>query len=334
MGRTGTPPAYHAHHFLQLLHQVVLGMEPTGRIDQHNINSARFRRIDRIERDRRGVAFGAAGDAGDTEPVRPNLELVARSRTIRVCCGHQDRLPGTEQSVRDLRELGRLADAVHAHENHDGRPTGNVQVKRAAPVRELLRQHLRQPLAHGILRANLTTPELLFQRFHDVERGRSEIGLEQNPLDLVERVAVEALDEDRDVGERDALDPSPQSALHGSPRLVRHAHSPTSAAMTTTNTHHRSRAPTRKDRARPDPALDIAVTGPGWNSGEYDSTTATPDAPVRPGTRQRYVAGGRRRVAVPSSSNLSDPTNVESGPRISSSTSRAGRSPVHRNRIG
>src|SRR5258705_174607 len=50
--RPGPPLPHNPHDLLEFLAQTLIGVEPTGRIDEHGIDAPRRRRLDRIERDR------------------------------------------------------------------------------------------------------------------------------------------------------------------------------------------------------------------------------------------------------------------------------------------
>ena len=72
----------------------------------------------------------------------------------------------------------------------------------------------------------LALPDLVLQRLGELHRGGdAEIGLDEHPLHLLEVVGIEPAHERADVGERDALDASPEPFLPIAQSAVRHAES-------------------------------------------------------------------------------------------------------------
>src|SRR5256885_2273782 len=105
------------HHFLQLLEQPLLGVQPARRVDEHAVDPAGARRRHRVERHCRRVRPGAA-DAGNAQPVRPDLELLPCPGPERVGGSEQDAATLTHQPARQLprgRHHGGACRRRHAH---------------------------------------------------------------------------------------------------------------------------------------------------------------------------------------------------------------------------
>ena len=71
MRRAGQAAADHPHDLPQLVHQPFLRVQAARGIHDDGVQSAGDRRVDGVERDRRRIAAGRAGDAGDVEPCAP-----------------------------------------------------------------------------------------------------------------------------------------------------------------------------------------------------------------------------------------------------------------------
>ena len=69
--RAGQLLAHHALDLRELVHQALVGLQAAGGVDDHDVEAARARRLERVERDRRGIAAGLAAhdlDAGALAP--------------------------------------------------------------------------------------------------------------------------------------------------------------------------------------------------------------------------------------------------------------------------
>src|SRR6266516_2719473 len=74
----------HAHDFLELLEQPLLGVHAARRVHEYRVDPTGAGRRDRVERHGRRVGPSRATDTRDGEPVRPDLELLARPSPERV----------------------------------------------------------------------------------------------------------------------------------------------------------------------------------------------------------------------------------------------------------
>ena len=119
--RAGDALGDHAVDLAQLLHQVALGVQAPGGVDDDHVAAARLGRRHGVEGDRRRVAARLRRDEVGAGPLRPRLELLARGGPEGVAGADHARAAGLAQVPGDLADRGRLAGAVHpAHEQHRG----------------------------------------------------------------------------------------------------------------------------------------------------------------------------------------------------------------------
>ena len=150
MRRAGQLAVDHAAHLCELLHQVMLGVEPPGGIADDHVEAAGARRLHGVERHRAGVCS-----------LRPTNDVAARSLTP----GHQLLDGGGAEGVgraehhgaaklvvqvpRDLADRRGLPRAVDAHHQDHGRVVAQVDrvLACAGGVGEQLPQPARERLA-------------------------------------------------------------------------------------------------------------------------------------------------------------------------------------------
>ncbi|MEN9535040.1 MAG: hypothetical protein RIR37_313 [Verrucomicrobiota bacterium] len=80
---------YGAADFSQLLHQVVAGVDASGRIADEKLGAVGDGFLMRVEADRRGIGIRIAGDHRNIESIAPALELLDRGGAKGVGCGEQ-----------------------------------------------------------------------------------------------------------------------------------------------------------------------------------------------------------------------------------------------------
>ena len=105
----------------ELLHEVHLGVQAAGRIDENDIGLASNRRVDAVEDDRAGVGPRLMLDDLDSAAVGPDLELFDRGGAESIRRG-EHRLSASRRRTRC--ELGggrRLSRPVDAHHEDDPR---------------------------------------------------------------------------------------------------------------------------------------------------------------------------------------------------------------------
>ena len=119
MRRAGSLLAHHAVHFLQFLHQIVLGVQPAGRINEQIIGLARLGRRHRVVSNRGRVRAVSSGNDLDLHTLAPELELFDRSRAKSVTGRQEGGLSARFDQRGELGGGGGLAGAVDAnHRDH------------------------------------------------------------------------------------------------------------------------------------------------------------------------------------------------------------------------
>jgi hypothetical protein len=115
------PSFQHAPDLGELVHQVALRGQPSGRVGEHDVDPARRCGRDRVERDGRRIA-ACLRDHRDVVALAPDFELLARRRAERVAGGEQHRMALRLQPLRELADRRRLAGAVHPRDHDHVRP--------------------------------------------------------------------------------------------------------------------------------------------------------------------------------------------------------------------
>ena len=93
------------------------------------------RPFDPVEDHRRGIAAVGTAHELDIGSLRPRAQLLGGCCPERVTGGEQHRTPGVDLLASELADGGRLADAVHAHEQPDvGRARSERVVEMDLPV--------------------------------------------------------------------------------------------------------------------------------------------------------------------------------------------------------
>ena len=120
--RLGNRLLHDAAQLGQLRHQVVLGVQPAGGIDDQHVDAPRVRRLHRVEDDGAGVGPLLVGDHRRPDPLAPHLQLVDRRGAEGIAGGDEDVAAKPLVIGGELGDRGRLADAVdaddHDHEGH------------------------------------------------------------------------------------------------------------------------------------------------------------------------------------------------------------------------
>src|SRR5512135_699965 len=81
MGSAGKFLPDHPFDLSKLIHEIRLGVEPAGRVDQDDIGTSSLRRGQSIEGNGRRVSSVAMSDEFDTDAIRPDLQLINRRST-------------------------------------------------------------------------------------------------------------------------------------------------------------------------------------------------------------------------------------------------------------
>ena len=131
--------------FVELGHQVVLGVQAPGGVDDHDVGALLAPAADRLERDRAGVALGRARDDLAAGAPRPLLELLDGGGAERVGgAEHDAQALVLRQVPGELADRRRLAGPVDAGDHDHGRRMAQVDAAVAVGPR-LLGEQLDQP---------------------------------------------------------------------------------------------------------------------------------------------------------------------------------------------
>ena len=106
----------------QLGHQILLRLQPAGRVDDAHIGPGFDRLLDRPIGHARRVGVRRAGDDRHAQPIAPNRELLDRRRPKRVAGAEHHFLALRLQQLGELGDRRRFAAAVHAADHDHRRP--------------------------------------------------------------------------------------------------------------------------------------------------------------------------------------------------------------------
>ena len=107
-----------ALHLAELLHQVRLGVEPAGGIDEQEIHTPRLGRLQRVEDYGGWIAPWLMGDDLCAGPFPPDLELLDGGRPKGVTRRQQDPLPLAGRPMCELSDRRGLSHPVHPCRQH------------------------------------------------------------------------------------------------------------------------------------------------------------------------------------------------------------------------
>src|SRR3954447_8067087 len=112
-----------AVHLGELVHQVRLGVQPTGGVDDDHVAASRLRRLDRVVGDRGRVSPALRADEVRACAPGPDLDLLLRRRAEGVARRDEHRVAVLGEPSRELADRRRLARAVDADdEDQAGTP--------------------------------------------------------------------------------------------------------------------------------------------------------------------------------------------------------------------
>ena len=120
----------HPPDLRELHHQVALGVEAAGRVDDDPVPLPAPGRLHGVERDRGRVRARLVGHELQVEPRGPRPELVDRRRAEGVARGQEDGPALLLEPPGELRRRGRLARPVDADEDDHGRRRGGPREPR------------------------------------------------------------------------------------------------------------------------------------------------------------------------------------------------------------
>src|SRR4051794_1367264 len=100
----------------QLFHQVGLGVQPPGRVGEHEVGVLRARVLHGVEDHRARIATLVAAHDGGAGALGPQSELLGGGGAERIAGCHHDRAAVGDLALRDLADGRGLADTIHADE--------------------------------------------------------------------------------------------------------------------------------------------------------------------------------------------------------------------------
>ena len=165
-------------------------MQPAGRIDDHRTGASRAPRLHGIERYGPWVGPRLMRDHVDPRALTPEPQLLDGRGTIGVGGGQQRVAAFASEQVGQLANRRRLARAVDAHHEHDGRRS--LEVQRARPPAHLPREvGLQVPQRVGG-RTKVGTGRLAAQvGDHPFRGGHTGVGGDQRRFEIVPEHGIE-----------------------------------------------------------------------------------------------------------------------------------------------
>ena len=109
----------HSMHFLQLLHQVVLGVQPASRVDEEPTGITSLCSHNGVVGHGRGIGLIGTGDDGNFQSASPQLELLNSGSAKGVAGGEDRRLSALSHALGQLSTGGRFSGSIHTdHRDH------------------------------------------------------------------------------------------------------------------------------------------------------------------------------------------------------------------------
>ena len=115
MRSPGKFAVHHTMHLLQLLHQVVLGMQSAGRVDEQPARIAGLSRHHRVMGDGGRIGLISTSDDRDFQSAAPQLELLDGRSTKSIASCQEGRFTAFSHALGQLGAGGRLAGAIDTH---------------------------------------------------------------------------------------------------------------------------------------------------------------------------------------------------------------------------
>jgi hypothetical protein len=180
----------HPADLAELGHQVLLGVEPPGGVDQHVVDPARLGRLEGVEDHRRRVGARLRAHHRHPQALAPERELLDGRGAEGVGGGEQHRLPLPERALGELGDRGRLAGAVDADDQRD--PGAGSAERRLRGVEEQDRHPVDQHLAELQDVERLAPLEVPADLLDQLETGLdAEVGPDQRLLQVLQGLLVE-----------------------------------------------------------------------------------------------------------------------------------------------
>jgi hypothetical protein len=168
-------------------------MQPAGGVDDHDLRAILLRLLDGLEGDGcRVLALALWAHDARTRAFGPRRELLD-GRGAEGVGGTDDHAAVVcAQEPGELADGGRLADAVDAHDEHDGRALGELQ--RRVVLREPFLDGLPEHPLHVAGVGGLVAVDLRLDGVDDLfGEGGAEVGTDERGFEVVPRVLIDRL---------------------------------------------------------------------------------------------------------------------------------------------
>ncbi len=190
------PLADHPPNLGELVHQVSLGVQAAGGVDDHDVGAAGLSGLDRVVGDRSRVRPRSRADDLRARSFGPLGELLDRRRPVGIGGrDHHVELQLLGQVPGDLADRRRLAGAVDP-DHHQHRRLGG-EVDAPLPHRRQLGDDLDQPLLHrGAVGGHLSGVDVALEPLDHLGRGRrADVGEDEQLLEPLPGLLVDAIEE-------------------------------------------------------------------------------------------------------------------------------------------
>ena len=126
-----------AAHFFQFRHQIGLGLQAAGGIDDDVIDIARARRMQGIEQHRARIGAGFLPDDFGRGTFSPDLELLDRRGAKRIGGAQEHAAAFSLIAADQLTDAGGLPRPIDAHHHHDRRRLVHVRQRTLGCLQDL-----------------------------------------------------------------------------------------------------------------------------------------------------------------------------------------------------
>src|SRR5665647_105160 len=184
----------HPAHLLQLAHEIDLGVQAAGSVDEHHVGAARAGGGDAVEDDGCGVAALVLLHDPAADPPGPHGKLLHRGGPEGVAGHHERGLPHLLEPPGDLADGGRLSGAVHAHHEDHGGLRGHIDPLRLRIVGlQYSGDHVGELVHEGLASLDLLGRAAPLELVDDLDRPvDAHVAGDEELLDLLVEMAVDA----------------------------------------------------------------------------------------------------------------------------------------------
>ena len=175
----------------ELAHQVILGVQAAGGVDDEHVDLAGLGGVDGVVDDGAGIGALPLADDLDAQPLAPDGELLDGGGAEGVAGGEHHPLALLLSAAGELGDRGRLADAVDAH--HQGQHGTAAEDARAGHLVEHVRHLVGEQLAQLGGARRLLLEGVLLDALDQLQGGVDpEVGADEHLFEVFERAVVES----------------------------------------------------------------------------------------------------------------------------------------------